>query len=74
MDRLASCPQISKREMSVRKDKPIKSKGLACPLPFSNDTAPHNEIDRLAQEWVKLFMDLKQESSFNHAIKRAFDE
>jgi hypothetical protein len=53
---------ISQREISVKKDKPTKSTGLGCPLPFSKDTSPHNEMDRLAQQWCQLMMNQIQEA------------
>lgn len=75
MDRLAqSCPQISKGELLGGVGKPTKSTGLDCPLPFSKDTSPHNDIDRLAQQWCQLLMNQVQEERSKRPIRSAFHE
>lgn len=63
MDRLAqSCPEISKRGILSKTDKPRKETQLSCPLTKTNNTYPLNDIDRLAQQWVQLLMDQIQET------------
>ena len=56
-----SCPEISQREISVKKDKSTKSTGLKFPLPNGKNTPPPFDMDRLAQEWSQLLINQIQE-------------
>jgi hypothetical protein len=72
--RAQSCPKISKRGILIEENKSAKDTGLACPLPFSKDTTPHVDMDKLAQQWVQLLMGQVQENQSKKTTRRAFDE